>query len=184
MSNGSLAKRYTRALFSISEEANAVEQFNSELQSLIEVLHLNNNELLRTLTVPVFKIEERKQVAQVVLGKMGLHQMVQNFVQLLLDKDRLVLIDEISKIFQLLADEKAGRVRATVQTATVISDEEQSEIRNTLASSVQINPEQLLIEFSVTPELIGGILAKVGDRTYDATLRTQLLDMKQTLLST
>jgi F0F1-type ATP synthase delta subunit len=60
MSNGSLAKRYTRALFSLSEEANAVEQYNTELQTLIEVLELNNGELLNALTTPVFKIEERK----------------------------------------------------------------------------------------------------------------------------
>ena len=184
MSNGSLAKRYTRALFSLSEDANAVEQYNTELQTLIEVLELNDGELLNALTTPVFKIEERKQVAQVVLEKIGLDPMIQNFLKLLLDKDRLILIDEIGKIFQGLADEKAGRVRATVVTATELSDDERSEIRNSLAQSVNKKPEQLLVEFSTNSALIGGILAKVGDRTYDATLRTKLQNMKQTLLST
>ena len=110
--------------------------------------------------------------------------MIQNFLKLLLDKDRLILIDEIGKIFQGLADEKAGRVRATVVTATELSDDERSEIRNSLAQSVNKKPEQLLVEFSTNSALIGGILAKVGDRTYDATLRTKLQNMKQTLLST
>ena len=73
-------------------------------------------------------------------------------------------------------------VRASVQTAQALSEEEQNEIRATLAQSIETNSANLIIEFSINEELIGGIWAKVGDTTYDATVRSKLQDMKVTLL--
>jgi len=182
MSNGSLAKRYARALFSIAEESNVVEQFNAEVSALHEALTQNNNDLLIALTTPVFKLQERKQVASVVADKMGLHLTVKNFIFVLLEKDRLVLLPEVASIFQTMADEKAGRVRASVQTAHALSAEEESEIRSTLAKSINKSGDDLIIDFSVNEALIGGVWAKVGDTTYDATVRSKLQDMKSALL--
>ena len=183
MSNGSLAKRYARALFALGEELNLVEQFNTEVKSFKYTLSLNNDELLTALTTPIFKVDERKQVVNVVCEKLGLHQIVQNFIYVLLDKDRLGLQNEISDIFQAMADIKAGRVRASVQTAIEISDAEQTEIVNTLAQSLNISSDKLIVGFDIKPELIGGVWAKVGDRTYDATVLSRIQDMKSVLLS-
>ena len=183
MSNGSLAKRYARALFALGEELNLVEQFNTEVKSFKYTLSLNNDELLTALTTPIFKVDERKQVVNVVCEKLGLHQIVQNFIYVLLDKDRLGLQNEISDIFQAMADVKAGRVRASVQTAIEISDAEQTEIVNTLAQSLNISSDKLIVGFGIKPELIGGVWAKVGDRTYDATVLSRIQDMKDVLLS-
>ena len=80
MSNKSLAKRYARALFSIAEEENLIEQFNSELGTLSEAFSQNDGEFLTALTTPVFKLQERKQVATVIAEKMELHRIVQNFL--------------------------------------------------------------------------------------------------------
>ena len=182
MSNGSLAKRYARALFSIAKDENLVEQFNSELAVLNGAFSENGGELLKALTTPVFKLQERKQVVSVVAEKIGLHETVQNFIYVLLEKDRVALHGEIAQIFQQMADQTAGRVRASVQTAQALSDDEQHEIRTTLAQSIEINSDNLIIEFSINEELIGGVWAKVGDTTYDATVRSKLQDMKVTLL--
>jgi F-type H+-transporting ATPase subunit delta len=182
MSNGSLAKRYARAIFSIAEELNVVEQFNTELIELTETLAMNDNELLTALTTPVFKLEERQKVASVIAERLGLDNTIKNFTMLLLEKDRLVLQSEIAQIFQVMADQKAGRVRASVQTAQGLSNEEQAEIRETLAASIQTTSDKLIIDFTINEDLIGGIWAKVGDTTYDATVRSKLQDMRSALL--
>lgn len=182
MSNGSLAKRYARALFNIANDLDLVEEINGQLVELSTTLMLNDGELLTALTTPVFKVDERKQVANVIADKLGVDQTVKNFLFLLLDKDRLELQAEIVTIFQTMADNKAGRVRASVQTATALSDVEKSEITKTLAASIQHSIDKLIVDFGVKPELIGGIWAKVGDRTYDATILSRLQDMKSTLL--
>ena len=182
MSNQSLAKRYARALFSIAEEENLIEQFNSDLEAFSEAFSQNDGELLTALTTPVFKLRERKQVASVLAEKLGAHVMVQNFLLVLLEKERIALHFEIAQVFQSMADAKVGRVRAKVQTAQSLSEAEQTEIRATLAQSIQTAHENLVIEFSINEELIGGVWAKVGDTTYDATIRSKIQDMKVTLL--
>jgi F-type H+-transporting ATPase subunit delta len=143
---------------------------------------MNDNELLTALTTPVFKLEERQKVASVIAERLGLDNTIKNFTMLLLEKDRLVLQSEIAQIFQVMADQKAGRVRASVQTAQGLSNEEQAEIRETLAASIQTTSDKLIIDFTINEDLIGGIWAKVGDTTYDATVRSKLQDMRSALL--
>ena len=57
MSNGSLSKRYARAIFSIAAENNAIEQYNASLAEFVEVLRQNNAELMNALLTPAFKLE-------------------------------------------------------------------------------------------------------------------------------
>ena len=57
-----------------------IEQFNSELESLNTAFSENDGELLKALTTPVFKLHERKQVVTVVAERMGIHNIVQNFI--------------------------------------------------------------------------------------------------------
>lgn len=183
MSNGSLSKRYARAIFSIASENNSIEQYNTALSDFVEVLTQNNAELLNALTSPAFKIEERKQVANVVTQKMALEQMLCNFINLLIDKDRLVLIEEISSFFNDMTDAHMGRVRATVQTAKELSDSERQDVAQTLANASEVSIENLIVEYSINPDIIGGIWARVGDKTYDATIRSKIRTMRQTLLN-
>ena len=184
MSNGSLAKRYARAIFSIASENQAIEQYNTALTEFVSVLEQNGCELQNALTSPAFKLEERKQVANAVADRMEFNQMLRNFVNLLIDKDRLLLISEISSNFEAMTDAFLGRVRAKVQTAKALSDEERLEVSQTLATASGVSIENLLVEFSVNADIIGGIWARVGDKTYDATIRTKIRSMRQTLLNT
>lgn len=183
MSNGSLSKRYARAIFSIATENNAIEKYNASLAEFVEVLNQNDAELMNALLTPAFKLEERKQVAGVVTQKMELDGMLCNFINLLMDKDRLVLIHEITDFFSAMTDKHLGRVRATVQTAKELSETERQEVAQTLATASEVARENLIVAFSVNPDLIGGIWARVGDKTYDATIRTKLRSMRQTLLN-
>ena len=80
-----------------------------------------------------------------------------------------------------MADAQAGRLRAYVETAREISALERAELRKTLAEASQVTPDNLLVEYQINPELIGGIVAKVGDTLYDASIRSRLKDLKASL---
>ena len=181
MSKGSLAKRYARALITLGKEDNAVDRLNDDLQDLGEVLSLNDRQLFKTLTNPILKAEEITGVLTAVLEKMDPHPFSRNFVQLLLDKGRLALYFDIAEVYQSMADAQAGRLRAYVETAREISALERAELRKTLAEASQVTPDNLLVEYQINPELIGGIVAKVGDTLYDASIRSRLKDLKASL---
>ena len=182
MANGSLAKRYARALINLGREENTVDQLNNDLQSLGEVFALNDNQLLKSLTNPILKADEISAVLNSVIEKLNLNPITQNFIKLLKDKGRLVLFFDIAQVYQEMADEQAGRLRAYVETAKEISALERVELKKTLAEASNIPPDNLMVEYQINPDLIGGIVAKVGDTLYDASIRSRLKDIKASLL--
>ena len=182
MANGSLAKRYARALINLGKEENTVDQLNNDLQSLGEVFALNDNQLLKSLTNPILTADEISAVLQSVIEKLNLNPITQNFVKLLKDKGRLVLFFDIAQVYQEMADEQAGRLRAYVETAKEISALERVELKKTLAEASNVTPDNLMVEYQINPDLIGGIVAKVGDTLYDASIRSRLQDIKASLL--
>ena len=86
MANGSLAKRYARALINIGKEENTVDQLNTDLQGFGEVLSLNDNQLFKSLTNPILTAEEISAVLNSVIEKLSLSPVTQNFIKLLKDK--------------------------------------------------------------------------------------------------
>ena len=183
MSNSSLAKRYARALFSIGEEEGIVAQIGNDLGDFSDALSANEQELFLVFTNPIIAVEELLPIVNTLAEKMALHPHTANFISLLLEKSRIVLFFDICSIYQEMADKKLGKVRAFVETAVNISEEEKQEIQKSLAKANNVQLDNLLVEYTTNPELIGGIIAKVGDTLYDASIRTRLQDIKTSLLS-
>lgn len=183
MSNSSLAKRYARALFSIGEDEGLIEQIGNNLEDFSQAFSANEQELFLVFTNPIISVEELLPVVNTLAEKMELHPHAANFISLLLDKSRIVLFFDICTLYQEMADKKLGKVRGFVETAVDISTEEKKEIQKSLAQANNVPLDNLLVEYVTNPDLIGGIIAKVGDTLYDASIRTRLQDIKTSLLS-
>lgn len=125
MADGSLARRYARAVLSIArDQPNVVattDAFASELAGFAEVLDLSNGELRGVLANPGITQGERRAVLDAVLPSMNLSPTVANLLRLLLDKGRFAVLPEIRVQYMAMADELAGRVRATVSTARALT---------------------------------------------------------------
>ena len=182
-SSNTLAKRYARAFFALAKEQGLVSKFDQDLQNFHAVLELNGGELLEALNNPILKIDERKDVVLAVAKKLELHDHTTNFLCLVIEKRRSILFPEISVLFQQMVDAEMGRVRVQVTTAVTLSDLEKDNIIRVLASSNGVAVQNLVPEYNVQPDLIGGIIAKIGDRTYDASVRSKLENLSSILLS-
>ncbi len=122
---------------------------------------------------------ERKAVLMQVLGRTDFHGHVKSFLSLLVDKNRFTLFPDILREYEALADELGHRVRATVTTAAPLDAPLQKEIEKALADTVK---KTVLVEFKVDQELIGGLVAEVGGKLFDASVRSRLLDIQNSLL--
>lgn len=183
MSNSSLAKRYARALFSLGEEEGLIEKIGDNLEDFSQALSANQQELFLVFTNPIIAVEELLPIVNTLAEKMKLEPLTANFISLLLEKSRIALFFEISAIYRDMTDKKLGKVRAFVETAVDISAEEKQEIQKSLAIANNVELDNLLVAYKTNPNLIGGIIAKVGDTLYDASIRTRLQDIKTSLLS-
>ena len=189
MANQSLTRRYARAILEIGLEEstdNAAQIFLHNLKSFAVVL-LEKDEsgvslLQEALLNPALTQNDKMAVLETILSKIPLHNHVKNFIRILLEKNRMVLYHDIVSTYQGLLDQHQGIIRATVTTVNEISVEEKAEIRITLAKDAQISTEKLLVEYQTDAEIIGGVIAQVGNKVYDASVKTKLKNMEQSLI--
>ena len=99
----------------------------------------------------------------------------------MLDKGRLSSLPELVEAYREMADAKAGRARVAVETAEPLSAELEAEVRKSLE---KVTGKTVILDVSVNTALIGGMVARVGGKVYDASVRARLEQLRQTLLRT
>jgi F-type H+-transporting ATPase subunit delta len=176
---GSVARRYARALFGIGVDAGTFEAMGRELDGFAELLS-SSEELGQALRNPVFGPAEKRAVLERVLPHVAPTREVRRFVLLLLERRRLVLMPAIARAYRELADAHLGRVRARITSAEPLSAETIARVRRALELRTG---KHVMIETAVDPELIGGVVARVGDLVLDGSVRTQLADLRTKLLN-
>lgn len=180
MADRAIANRWAKAFIELAQEHRAVDKLGEDLQSALNAMQANNGQLFDALSNPVFTTDERRAVLDAVLPKLRLYSPTRNLLHLLLDKGRFALLPEIDASYHEMADDLAGRTQVTVQTAEPMSPQIEAEVR---AAMERVTGLQVTLNTQVRPDLIGGIVARVGSRVYDASLRTRLENVKQALLA-
>jgi F-type H+-transporting ATPase subunit delta len=174
---GATAKRYARAVFSLGVETGDFERIGEEIKGIASAMEVEPA-LREILTNPLYDASSRHEVVSGLAEKKGLSAITRNFLHLLVDKGRFSLLTEISGCYQELSDERAGRMKATVITASKVSDALLGELT---ASLEKKTGRKVSVESEADPSLIGGIVVKVGDVIYDGSLRTQIQILKDNI---
>ena len=103
---------------------------------------------------------------------------MQDFLGLLLEKDRLQYLTQIDNDFRKLADEMSDTLRATIHSATELAKGQLDAIRKSLE---QQTGKKVELKVDIKPELIGGIQVEIGGKLFDGSLTTQLQRIEDTL---
>jgi F-type H+-transporting ATPase subunit delta len=180
MADGSLARRYSRALIGLADDQQGRDRMVNDLDAISKVFDLGEGDLRSALVNPGITLGERRAVLDVILGRVDAHTYVKNFLRLLLDKNRFDVLPDIVREAMALADDHAGRVRAVVTTARKL---DQATMRTIQQALSRASGKHVIARFRTNPRLIGGMTAKVGDTVYDASVRSRLVDIHQTLTS-
>jgi F-type H+-transporting ATPase subunit delta len=174
---GEIARRYARAVFGLAEGAQAHAKLLEEARALSSEIAASA-ELVRVLLAPLHPRAERKGVLRELATKLGLSAEIRVTSEILVDENRLQILAAICDELQRLVDAEAGRIAARVVSARPLDAPAQQEIRAALARRVG---SEVAIEFAVDPELIGGVVARIGDILLDGSIRTQLEQLGETL---
>ncbi|HET6439330.1 MAG TPA: ATP synthase F1 subunit delta [Anaeromyxobacter sp.] len=177
MDSGSVARRYAKALFGLAVESGRVEVWNDSLAALGEALS-QSPDLEEILSDPVLGREERHAVAKRLGEALGLEAEPTNLLLLLADRNRLDRLADVLRAFGELSDAHLGRMRARVTSAVPLSPEALDAISHRLS---EVTRSRVLLERTVEPALIGGVVAQVGSVVYDGSVRTQLADLRKSL---
>lgn len=171
------ANRYAKALIDVLYPSVA-EQGYEQLQRVAELLQ-SEPDARRLFQNPTVPSEKRKALLKEIGDALGLIPPIQNFVEILIEKNRLDVFDEIIKAYQKAMDERMGVVRASVCTAQPMDSVQTRELA---AKLEQMTGKRVKMEVSVDPALLGGVVARVGSSIYDGSLRQQLRAFKSSIV--
>jgi len=176
---GSVARRYARAMFEVAVSQGKPSEFGSQID-VIARLFQSTVELRQALANPVFKDTEKRRILEAVLVQAVVAGPVRSFLLLLLERGRFVALPAIARAYRELADAHAGQVRATITSASPLEALELDRLRQALERRTG---KKVLVETAVDPDLIGGVVARVGDLVLDGSVRARLGELRQKLLN-
>lgn len=177
MLNKKIARRYAQALIEIGKENNWVEEFKTELKNFSDLLK-KFPEFQNALLSPLYSAEDLKKTILGVAEKIKLSKTIQNFLCLLVDKRRIQYFSAISEFYEDLTYRISGHVKARVITARPLSTGDFESIKKSLEGITQ---KKVLLNSVVEPQIIGGVIAEVGDKIFDGSIRNQLQRIGETL---
>jgi F-type H+-transporting ATPase subunit delta len=171
----SVARRYAEAAFGIASDGGALDQWRGDLASIAELAqHPQAGPYLASGRV---SDADKRTLVQRALADLSPQAM--NLALILLQRDRMAVAPQILAEYDRLLDEARGIKRAIVTTAVPLGDAE----RRAIAAQLQAmtGAQDVQIETRVDPDIIGGVVARVGDRLIDGSVRTRLVQLKRTL---
>ena len=168
------AKRYAQAVFQLAQERDALDAWLGQLVSTVE--SLSDRELLGYLEAPKVRLSEK--VAALERSLSGVDPLLRNLAGLLVQRDTLRLIPRVALEYQRLLDAHHGRERAEVLTAVPVEEQQERGIQEHLADLVS---KQVILTARVEPSIVGGMVARIGDRIIDGSTRTRLQELRKSL---
>jgi F-type H+-transporting ATPase subunit delta len=173
-----VSRRYAKALMMLGQEDGKYKEYGEELKVFTQLME-REPELKDALLNPVHSMEERKKLLLRIADLLKLSPLVNNFLLLLFDKLRLAALPGIMQVYQHLADELENLKRARVTSAVPLDEGMQERLRQALETMTK---SKVTMEFEEDPDIIGGIVARVGDLVLDGSVRTQLYSLRESLI--
>ena len=140
--------------------------------------YAESKDLRTVLASPSVSVSRKRAIIARMSDQLGVHQHIRNFFLVLVNHRRAGMIPEIAQAFDELLDARMGYVRIKVQTAHELPRARQDEIGRRFG---EISGAQPRLNVEVDPELIGGVIVRVGSRVYDGSVRGQLAALKRRL---
>ncbi len=170
------AKRYARAVFELAQQDGQLEQWARRLERVRELLSDPNvAAVLRNPTI------DRRQREAFVVDVPGLDREATNLARLLVESGRIDEAAGIEDEFQRLADDAAGRVRATATTAIELGSRDRERVAEQLSRELK---QDVRLTVVVDPRVIGGMRLQYGDHVVDATVAARLEQLRRRLAAT
>jgi len=172
-----VAKRYAKALLSLGQEDGQFQAYGKNLVDFSGFFDANR-ELREVLTSPAFVVSDRKRILNDILAKSDYSETVKNFLNLLLDKNRIDAIREVSSYYEKLMDEVSHIARVDVITPKPLREDAARSLEKVLE---EMTSKKIRMEMKEDKSLIGGLVVKIGDLVFDGSIKAQIEGLKESL---
>lgn len=179
MSVETIARRYASALADVVMKSGDTVTVRDELDKWGEMLSANDN-LADVFANPSIAHARKEGVLEGLIKRTSPTKTTSNFLRVLLENNRLTDLAAINEKFESVIEERSGRIKAFVSSAHELSDGQKNELKSNLE---KLTGKKVQLNFEIDPELIGGVVTRVGSTVYDGSVRTQLEHLREQLVS-
>jgi F-type H+-transporting ATPase subunit delta len=175
---GSLARRYARALLGLAQSGPQRDKLAKDLDAFAALCRSEDADGQVVLTVLASErhpAAHRKRLVDAFLRRLGGDPLLGKFLHYVIDRGRMEGVLEIARAYRRMADEAAGRIDAQITSAAPLPPDVLAKIKQALERATG---KQVIATTAVDPELIGGVVAKVGSTVVDGSVRAALAQLK------
>jgi F-type H+-transporting ATPase subunit delta len=173
----SLAGRYASALFSLARDEKQIDAVSRSLDSLKQAL-VDSREFGQLVASPLVDRDEAGKTLAAISAQLNLDPITSNFLQVLARNGRKGQLGQVIRLFRRLAAEHRGETTAEVVTAHPMSDDQVASLKTQLKARAG---RDVTIEAQIDPEILGGVIVKLGSQMIDASLKTKLNRLAQAM---
>jgi F-type H+-transporting ATPase subunit delta len=173
-----IARVYAEALLNAAERQHEGDAVFEQLDSLVKDLFRADPQFEAFLASSAVGRHHKAEVIQSVFGPRA-SELFLNFLLVLNEHERLDLLRPILQIYQALRDQRARRMRVQVRSAVPLPEDQRQRLLQELKDTFHLEP---ILATEVEPDLLGGMVVRVGDWVYDASVRTQLQTIRNQLI--
>ena len=173
-----IARPYARALFSLAQQHNQIKACYDELKTLSALMSDSRVSLI--INEPALVRKERADTLLELMGEQHVDDYLRNFVYVLSENNRLVLLPYVLDVYEHLMDEATDTKKTVIYTAYELDESQQKDLLQTLGHRFK---GHLDAQIKVDPELIGGVKIEVGDQVLDLSIQSKLKLLYSTVKS-
>jgi F-type H+-transporting ATPase subunit delta len=171
------ARVYAKALFELGLEEGNLDAVGEDLHAVRDALNGLEGDLRAFFNLPQLRRDDKRRIINLAFtGKVG--RPVLGLLNVLVEKRREALFDEIVVQFDSMLDRQQNRLQVQVTTARKLDDDLTAALRQAIE---QRTNKTVVLHERVDPNVIGGLRVNVGDRVIDGTVRRTLQDMRRSL---
>lgn len=174
----SVARRYAKAIYELAAQDKLEERVGKELTDAASMWS-ESAELRMIFENPRVSSDIRKKTLTDIATRSAFAPLTKNSLSLLVDRGRIGELPAIARSYQSFSDEYGGSIKAEIVSATDLPEAYFLELTRSLE---KVTGKKVKVEKRVDPALIGGIVAKVGDKIFDGSIRNRLDELKGELL--
>jgi F-type H+-transporting ATPase subunit delta len=179
MDQSTITVRYAKAFFSTAKEKDLLDTLKSDIELILSVCNTSSDFIL-LLESPVVKTSKKTDLIKSIFsGKVN--ELTMSFLLLIAQNKREVQIPGICRNFLSLTRKDQNIKSAVITTASEIKKETLNKVEVLIAKELDAKIE---LTSEVNTDIIGGIVLRIDDKQYDASVATQLKKIKQELLET
>ena len=173
-----IARRYAKALVNLAEKGKDLDNAGKNLTAITEV-YKENSELRQVLSDTKVSSRVKQEILKDVLNTIKTSKLVDKFSRYLLAKRRIDILPDIERAFNLLLQEKLGRIEANVTAAYELPKETVKKLVNAISG---YSGKEVKVNVAIDPSIIGGMVTRIGSTVIDGSIKTHLNKIRQSII--